>query len=64
VTDASTKSGRLFQIIGAGTRKARDAVTVFTRCGTIKKLELDESSVLADVSPVSNQVADSFAYDT
>jgi len=37
------KTGRLFQIVGrAATRKARDAVTVFTQCSSISKSELDE----------------------
>jgi len=37
----------MFKIVGAATRKARDAVTVFTRRGIISKSELDERSVLA-----------------
>jgi len=48
-----TTSGRLFQIVGAATRKARDAVTVFTRCGTISKSELDERSVLVGLYEMS-----------
>jgi len=48
-----TKSGRLLQIVGVATRKARDAVTVFTRCGTISKSELDERSVLAGLYEMS-----------
>jgi len=36
VSATLTKSGRLFQIVGAAARKARGAVTVFTRCGTIR----------------------------
>jgi len=47
------KSGRLFQIVGAATRKARDAVTVLTRCVTISKSELDERSVLAGLYKMS-----------
>jgi len=42
-----TKSGRLFQIVRDAI--ARDAITVFTRCGTISKSELDKRSVLADL---------------
>jgi len=37
---------KLFQIVSAATRKARDAVTVFRWCGTMSKSELDERSVL------------------
>jgi len=62
-----TKSGRWFQIVGGATRKAWDAVTVTTRCGTISKSELDERSVLAglyEMSPVSKPVAGSFLCDT
>jgi len=46
-SDTLTKGGRLFQIVGAATRKAVDYVIVFTRCGIISKSELDERSVLA-----------------
>jgi len=48
-----TKSGRLFKIVGAASRKARDAVTVFKRYGTISKSELDERSVLAGLYEIN-----------
>jgi len=48
-----TKSGRFFQIVGAATRKARDALTVFTRGSTINKSALDESIVLVGLYEMS-----------
>jgi len=47
------KSGKLFLIVGAATRNARVAVTVFRQCGTISESELDERSVLAGLYEMS-----------
>ena len=39
--------GKLLQIVGAATLKAREVVTVLTRFGTTSKCEFDDRRVLA-----------------
>ena len=42
-----TAIGKMFQIVGAATLKARDAVTDLARFGTTNKCEFDDRRVLA-----------------
>jgi len=42
-----TVTGKLIQIVGAATPKAREAVTVLTRFGATSKCEFDDRKVLA-----------------